>query len=134
MPNTERGYVYILRDRLNNNEIKVGLSKDPISRIKQLHNTSTALPMYLYYVWEVQDMRYAEKIAHDSLSDHRINNRREFFEILTIPDCISLNISEYERYNYDASCMYLDALINAIEDNFSTMQIAFRQCYELLQD
>lgn len=36
--------------------------------------------------------------------------------------------------NYDASCMYLDALINAIEDNFSTMQIAFRPCYELLQD
>lgn len=52
MSNTERGYVYILRDRVNNNEIKVGLSKDPISRIKQLHNTSTALPMYLYYVWE----------------------------------------------------------------------------------
>ena len=71
MPNTERGYVYILRDRLNNNEIKVGLSKDPISRIKQLHNTSTALPMYLYYVWEVQDMIYAELSGDFPLGDSR---------------------------------------------------------------
>ncbi|MDV7708525.1 GIY-YIG nuclease family protein (plasmid) [Acinetobacter baumannii] len=107
------GYIYVLRDHLNNNLIKVGFTKDPIRRWKQLYNTSTALPMTLYYLWKVDDMRKAEKIAHIRLEDHRVNPRREFFEIAPLP-----HFNEFERTDYDISCTFLDVLIELIETDF----------------
>lgn len=116
------GYVYILRDHLNNNLIKVGLSKDPISRRQQLYNTSTALPMTLYHLWKVNDMRHAEKIAHIRLEEHRVNPRREFFEIAPLP-----HFSDFERTDYDISCIYLDALIELIENDFEYCEISYQR-------
>ena len=76
-----QGYLYILRDPIKHNIIKVGFSKNPFKRIKQLYNTSTPLPYNLSAIWWVSDMRLAEKVAHQRLREHRINARREFFEI-----------------------------------------------------
>lgn len=116
------GYVYILRDHLNNNLIKVGLTKNPINRRRQLYNTSTALPMDLYYLWRVDDMRKAERIAHIRLDSHRVNSRREFFEIAPLP-----NFNDFERTNYDMSCIYLDALIQLIEDDFDYCEVIYQR-------
>lgn len=116
------GYVYILRDHLNNNLIKVGLTKNPINRRKQLYNTSTALPMDLYYLWRVDDMRKAERIAHIRLNRHRVNSRREFFEISPLP-----HFNDFERTNYDMSCIYLDALIELIEDDFDYWEVIYQR-------
>lgn len=130
----KEGYVYILRDPLNNNVIKVGFSINPFKRVKQLYNTSTPLPLNIYQIWWVRDMRLAEKAAHECLRGHRINERREFFEIAP-----SEHFDEYESRDYDLSCVYLDTLIEIIEDGFHYMDLEFipvdiRKLYQLYLD
>ncbi|MFP0265674.1 GIY-YIG nuclease family protein [Acinetobacter pittii] len=120
------GYVYILRDHLNNNVIKVGLSKDPIRRRQQLYNTSTPLPMTLYHLWKVDDMRRAEQVAHLRLDSHRINPRREFFEIAPLP-----HFNDFERRDYDMSCIFLDTLIELIEDDFDYLGVSYQRVYSI---
>lgn len=52
------GFIYIFGNFINNNLIKVGLSKDPIVQKKnQLHTTGTELPMTIYQVWYVNGQR-----------------------------------------------------------------------------
>ena len=92
----QEGYVYILRDPMNNNLIKVGFSINPFNRVRQLYNTSTSLPFSIYQIWWVRDMRLAEKAAHECLRGHRVNDRREFFEIAPLE-----HFDEYEARNYD---------------------------------
>lgn len=115
------GYVYIFRDQLNNNLIKVGLSKQPITRIKQLHTTATALPFLLWHAWWVSNMRAAEKIAHARLADHRINPRRELFFIAPPND-----FDEFEQNDYEITSVFLDVLTELIEDDFDSCNIAHR--------
>lgn len=117
----EPGYVYVFRDPLNNNLIKVGLSKDPAARRMQLHTTGTALPMNIYHVWHVSDKRLAESAAHAILDDHRVNGRREFFEIAPLP-----YFSDFERRDYDITSDFLDALIERIEEGFDYWGISYR--------
>lgn len=107
----EEGYIYILRDNTNNNIIKVGRTLFPFERQRQLYNTSTPLPFYFHHLWLVDDMKLAEKAAHNILYDHRINEDREFFEILPT----SLFRSE-QRHCYDTTSEALHALIESIED------------------
>lgn len=75
------GYLYIMRDQFEHNNIKIGLSINPINRVQQLYRTGNALPLVLVKLWWVHDMLFAEKVAHETLVDHRISPRREFFEI-----------------------------------------------------
>ncbi|MDF2274629.1 GIY-YIG nuclease family protein [Aeromonas caviae] len=116
----KEGYIYILRDRRDNNLIKVGYSKNPFKRVKQLYNTSTALPMGFYQIWWVDDMALAEKAAHTCLEGHRINPRREFFEIAPLPD-----FDDFERTDYETTCVYLDTLIEVIENGFYTLELNY---------
>ena len=44
------GYIYILVNETNPNEIKIGLSVNPARRVKQLHSSGTAMPMYFKYL------------------------------------------------------------------------------------
>lgn len=114
------GYVYIFRDQLNNNLIKVGFSIHPITRLKQLHTTGTPLPFSMAHAWWVGDMRLAEKIAHARLRDHRVNSRREFFFIAPPSD-----FSHFEQTDYDITCVFLDTLIELIEDDFQYHEIPY---------
>lgn len=116
------GYIYVFRDQLNNNLIKVGLSKQPITRIKQLHTTGTALPFSLWHAWWVSDMRTAERIAHNRLADHRINPRRELFFIAPRKD-----FSEFEQNNYETTSVFLNTLTELIEVDFCKGGIAYRE-------
>lgn len=114
------GYIYILRDPRDNNLIKVGFSINPFNRVRQLYNTSTPLPFSIYQIWWVRDMRLAEKAAHECLRGHRINDRREFFEIAPLE-----HFDEYEARDYDMSCFYLDTLIEIIEEGFYYLGLEF---------
>jgi len=116
----KEGYIYIMRDPINNNLIKVGFSVNPFNRVKQLYNTSTPLPFNIYQIWWVEDMRLAEKAAHECLRGHRINNRREFFEIAP-----SEYFDKYESSDYDISSCYLNTLIEIIENGFNYIDIFF---------
>lgn len=92
------GYIYIMRMNENNNMIKVGYSKNPIERRRQLYRTGNPTPLSIYHLWFVSDMRLAEKAAHICLKMHRVNNKREFFEIAD-----ALNFTELERSCYDST-------------------------------
>lgn len=80
------GFIYVLRDRgEHSNEIKVGYSIHPHKRARELHTTGTIWKMAVYSVWEVTNMRLAEKTAHEVLHLHRVRPGREFFEIMPPP-------------------------------------------------
>ena len=88
----EHGYIYLFVNSTNPNEIKIGKSVSPMERLRQLHNTSTARPMYAYYIWEVKAMTQAEKIAHANLDDRRISKDREFFNVITEDEALFANL------------------------------------------
>ncbi|WP_350227814.1 GIY-YIG nuclease family protein [Neptuniibacter halophilus] len=77
-------HVYVMRDPRNYNDFKVGFSINPIQRKKQMYRTNTPLPFELYRVWAVANQRTTEQIAHARLYDHRINDRREWFEVIPL--------------------------------------------------
>lgn len=120
MRELEHGYLYILRDPINNNIIKVGYSISPFDRVRQLYNTSTPLPFHVAYIWWVEDMRLAERVAHTLLSGHRLNSRREFFEIAPSSD-----FDMYEQNCYDTTSCFLETLVEIIEDGLHELDILF---------
>ena len=51
------------------------------SRLQTLYNTSVPIPFHCFYACEVEDPDLVEKKLHDAFGDHRVNKKREFFEI-----------------------------------------------------
>ncbi|MBH0074014.1 GIY-YIG nuclease family protein [Pseudoalteromonas sp. SWYJ118] len=111
-------HVYIMRDPRNHNDIKVGFSINPIERRKQLYRTNTPLPFNLSAVWAVSDQRIAESIAHFRLSDHRINDRREWFEIVPAQIIGTKDFPLYCNADYDFTSDCLDVLVELIQEDF----------------
>lgn len=113
------GYVYVFRDvGEHSNEIKVGYSIHPKDRVRQLHSSGTIWPMQVYWLWEVSNMRLAEKAAHAALEAHRINPRREFFEIAPSP-----HFNLEERHNSETTDAILWELIGDITEAMSILGI-----------
>jgi len=71
--------VYILTNQSMPDTIKIGITDNLESRMKQLDNTSTPLPFECYYAVEVDDAKAIEKKIHEGLDDKRIRQSREFF-------------------------------------------------------
>lgn len=71
--------VYILTNECMPETIKVGVAENLEQRIKQLDNTSVALPFECYYAVEVDDANAIEKKMHEGLDDYRVRQNREFF-------------------------------------------------------
>lgn len=120
-PEPQPGFIYIFRDQLNNNLIKIGFSKDPLARRKQLHTTGTALPMTIYHIWYVDDKYLAEDAAHYILDEHKVNERREFFEIAPLP-----HFNIFERSDYDITSEFLYFLKGRIEEGWDFLEIVYR--------
>lgn len=88
MQDTQKpGFVYILTNpSFRPDRIKIGKSKFPVDvRSKQLFNTSIPTPFEIYAT--IRTVRYneVETVLHrfiDLLTDSRVNNSREFFDIL----------------------------------------------------
>ncbi len=81
-----RGCVYILTNRsFRDNWIKIGKTSKLIDvRTKQLDNTSIPLPFEIYATLETSKYNEVEALLHktiDRLSDLRIRQNREFFNI-----------------------------------------------------
>lgn len=80
-----KGCIYIATSpALRSGLYKVGYSKDPRRRMKELtEQSATALPLPYgaLFIHETQNMALAEEIAHDTLDRYRINPYREFFEV-----------------------------------------------------
>ena len=71
--------VYILTNQSMPDTIKIGITDNLESRMKQLDNTSTPLPFECFYALEVEDAQSIEKLLHEAFDDKRVRQNREFF-------------------------------------------------------
>lgn len=86
MKKNEKGYVYILTNQsFREDWIKIGKSTRPVDiRSKELDNTAVPLPFDIFATMETSKYNEVEKLVHktiDRLSDLRIRQNREFFNI-----------------------------------------------------
>lgn len=86
MKNNEKGYVYILTNQsFREDWIKIGKSTRPVDiRSKELDNTAVPLPFDIFATMETAKYNEVEKLVYktiDRLSDLRIRQNREFFNI-----------------------------------------------------
>lgn len=74
--------VYILTNPVIPDLVKVGWTTNLEERVRQLSSHSgVPVPFEVYYACKVSDAAKVEKCIHDGFGDHRVNPRREFFEI-----------------------------------------------------
>jgi len=120
------GYIYILVNSTNPNEIKIGLSVDPVRRVKQLHTSGTAKPMYFQYVWEVPNMKVAEDAAHEIMKGHRVNRRREFFHLVPEDAALDLETPHLHFGGHELAEEYLHTVRELIEDGWEYLNIDYK--------
>lgn len=77
------GIVYILTNQAMPGYVKIGKTTTSVEqRILELSRSSAIpIPFECYYAAEVADVNQVERAFHDAFGDHRINPRREFFNI-----------------------------------------------------
>ncbi len=83
---SQRGFVYILtNDAFREDWVKIGKSLRPVDvRSKELDNTAVPLPFKIYATLQTVKYNEVEGLVHksiDRLSDLRIRQNREFFNI-----------------------------------------------------
>ncbi|BCN23952.1 GIY-YIG nuclease family protein [Vibrio alfacsensis] len=119
------GYVYIFVNSTNPNEIKIGLSVNPGRRIKQLHSSGTAKPMYIQYLWKVPNMKEAEQAAHEVMAGHRVNHRREFFHLVTEGAALDLETPHPHFGGHELAGVYLHSIRELIENGWDYIDMAY---------
>jgi hypothetical protein len=82
MPNSKKGYVYVLTNPAMPGLVKVGKSiLGGKMRANQLYTTGVPAQFDLYFEMMFDDCDEAESLVHELLFDMRSNSAREFFEI-----------------------------------------------------
>ena len=61
-------------------QLKIGKTKDPESRAKELHSTGVATPFVIEALFKVKDRAKAEVAVHRKLKSYRVAENREFFK------------------------------------------------------
>ena len=72
------GYIYLLQAITPDNHYKIGLSKDPVTRIESM-GVKLPFPVETLHTFETDDMTQTEKVLHDRFGDKRVNG--EWFEL-----------------------------------------------------
>lgn len=76
------GWVYVLSHPNMPKLVKVGQSsQDPDIRANELYTTGLPGPFHIEYKGLFENYAQLERLVHTFLSEHRVNNNREFFEI-----------------------------------------------------
>ena len=80
---TKYEFVYVLRNSSFPQFLKIGTTKrDPNDRLSEINSaTGVPTPFEILYVENCQNGYLVEKVVHERLSEHRVNNRKEFFAI-----------------------------------------------------
>jgi len=75
--------IYILTNEAMPGYVKIGKTTTSVEqRVLELSRSSTVpLPFECYYAAKVKDANKVELAFHDAFGDHRVNPRREFFNI-----------------------------------------------------
>lgn len=118
----EAGYVYILTNpSFKEDWVKIGKSSRPVDiRSKELDNTAVPLPFEIYATLKTAKYSEVERAVHqtiDSLTDLRIRQKREFFNItpseaLNILKRMATMLDDAEIVEYkkeSAPCEYIKA-------------------------
>lgn len=81
--NEKGGVVYVLINEAMPGYVKIGKTTTSIEqRVLELSRSSAVpLPFECYYAARVSDVSRVEEAFHDAFGDHRINTKREFFNI-----------------------------------------------------
>lgn len=111
----EAGYVYILTNpSFKEDWVKIGKSSRPVDiRSKELDNTAVPLPFEIYATLKTVKYSEVEKAVHqtiDSLTDLRIRQNREFFNItpseaLNILKRMATMLDDAEIIEYKKDCI-----------------------------
>jgi len=89
--------VYVLTNESMPGYVKIGATTDLERRMKELDNTSVALPFGCFHASVVKDMSFVEKQLHEAFSDHRVRASREFFELSPVRVESVLKLVELEN-------------------------------------
>ncbi|MFA0108495.1 GIY-YIG nuclease family protein [Vibrio breoganii] len=128
-PNSkDSGFIYILQTANNPNEVKIGLTKKPIERMIELYNTSIALPPILKRLWSVQDVNRAEKLAHEKLARHRVNDKREFFNLITLESALTHGLEIPTIATDGLDDQYIEVIESKIEEVWFIKGIDYQRC------
>ena len=74
--------VYVLTNPTMPGLIKIGRTTNLEQRVKSLSSdTGVPLPFEVFYACSVRDANEVERALHNAFGDHRINPKREFFEL-----------------------------------------------------
>lgn len=126
---SEQGFVYILEDK-KNNLVKIGMSKNPKQRIRNIESTSGRSFSKVFISDFIYDYKRVEVLAHEELSDHR--RIGEWFccsydEALSVvacmvnqtpkPDDCDIRISDLiKRYNRDVAKLFMTNIMKGNSD------------------
>src|SRR3989344_5650900 len=91
--------VYILINEAMPGYVKIGLTGDLQSRIKQLSSTSVPVPFECFYAKRVKDARFVENRLQTTFSQDRVDSGagREFFMIQPEQAAAALSLAEGEE-------------------------------------
>ena len=75
--------IYVLTNPAMPNLVKIGKTLTNLEeRIRSLsQHSGVPVPFECYFACEVEDVDKVEKLIHDAFGDHRVNPKREFFDI-----------------------------------------------------
>ncbi|MBH0228839.1 GIY-YIG nuclease family protein [Halobacillus yeomjeoni] len=77
-----KGYIYVLMNPSMEGVVKIGkTTREPEERMKELQSTGVPTPFSLVYKEWFADCNYAENALHEILSESRLSNNREFFDL-----------------------------------------------------
>jgi len=77
----EKGFIYIFTNEAMPDYIKIGITKDIKTRLKELDTTGIPVPFRCHYAIQVENYKARERLLHDAFADHRVRNNREFFRL-----------------------------------------------------
>jgi len=82
MSEIKKGIVYVLTNPAMPGLVKIGQTINEVtSRMNELNTTGVPLPFDCLFACEVDDCKLVENSLHKAFYPHRINPKREFFEI-----------------------------------------------------
>jgi len=83
-----QGTIYVLTNPVLKDRVKIGKTgRSPEGRADELSSTGIPYRFVVAYEQQVSDCEAAERQIHQTLQNHRINRRREFFK-LTLKEAI----------------------------------------------
>lgn len=84
----EPGFLYLMTNPAMPGLVKIGMTtRSPEERAQELASTGVPMPFHVAAAWPVDDVRSAERDAHEALARYRVNDQREWFRV-SVPAAI----------------------------------------------